>query len=61
MQSLMKVWVVLFYKAQESHACTSSTSEASYKLFGFKVPKLRLRAHNLFDGLLKGANKLHDR
>ena len=61
MQSLMKVWVVIIYKALESHACTSSTSEGNCKLFGFELPKLRFREHNLFNGLLKGSNKLHDR
>ena len=54
-----EVWVI-FDKAQEWHACTCSTPEViATGCLVFELSKLRFRGHNLFDGFLKGANKMH--
>ena len=59
---LMKVRVVIFYKAQQWHACICSTPEASYRLFGFELLNLEFRTHMyLMDRLLKGAYIMHNR
>ena len=61
MQSLMKVWVAIFYKTQECHACSCNTSGAvAIGCLVFELSKLKFRPHNLFDGLLSRANLMHN-
>ena len=48
----MKLWVVVFGKAPEWHACTCSIPQAIQAVW-FELSKLRFRGHNLFDGFFK--------
>ena len=50
LQSLMKVWDDMRAPAAVAIGCLA-----------FELSKLRFRGHNLFDGFLKGANKMHNR
>ena len=46
MQSLIKVWLVLFYKAQnDKHSSTPEAIGIDY--LAFELSKLRFRRHNL--------------
>ena len=54
MQSLMKVWVVIFYKAQNDMHAPAALQKLSIGYLVFEPLKLKFRAHNLFNGFLKG-------
>ena len=57
----MKVWLAIFYKTQEWHACPAVHRKLAIGCLVFELSKLKFKAHNLFDGLLKGFNKMHSR
>ena len=39
-QSLMPVWVIVFYKVQEWHACIADSRSHLARLFGFWIIKI---------------------
>ena len=57
-QPLMKVSVAIFYKIQKWQHAPTTLQKLTYWLWVcFWTIKLKFRAHNLFDGLLKGDDK----
>ena len=58
MQSFVKVWVAIFIKHNNDMNAPLALQKLAIGCLLFELAKLQFIALTLFDGLLKGANKI---